>query len=390
MKNQTGCFLPLSALAVHPHGERKFCLTFNPPLSEKNVDFNLQRIETHKALLAGEWPEGCRFCKNAEARGVQSRRTRTWERKSASYGSEESFQMLKEQVTPFIRHLEITFSNLCNLSCAMCTSEFSSSWVKLDQEALDQGLSFREFTRPFQKVNRITKPVMDEVLKHVYEYDLIIIKGGEPTIEPLCLEFLKQIGQLRPKEGPYVFIQTNGTRNPSEWLPSLQGLKAEIGFSLDGWGKIGSWIRGINFEEVLNNFKVVHDNPLIEEVTIDFCLSLFNCFHLCDFFEEVILLKKQYPKFKKCPVFLWVQQHYGSPLVLDLEIRLKIRDKVALIFAREPELFVNHENLLKILESPRLPENSILQAKQWINYMNSVRGISLYDLQPELAEALNV
>jgi sulfatase maturation enzyme AslB (radical SAM superfamily) len=243
MINQTGCFLPLGALAVHPHGERKFCLTFNLPPGTEEKDFELQRIETHKALLAGEWPAGCRFCKNSEAKGIQSRRTRTWERKSARYGNKESFQMLKEQQVPYIRHLEITFSNLCNLSCAMCTSEFSSSWVKLDKEALRQGFSFREFTRPFHKVNRISESVMDEVLEHVYEYDLIIIKGGEPTIEPLCLEFLKRVGSLRPKDGPYVFIQTNGTRNPAEWLPSLQGLKAEIGFSLDGWGKVGSWIR---------------------------------------------------------------------------------------------------------------------------------------------------
>lgn len=388
MNDQKGCFLPLNAIAVHPHGERKFCLTSTLPSIKNSADFDAQRIKIHQELLSGEWPASCKSCKFKENQGIQSRRTRTWERKISRYGESESVEMLTQQEKPYIRHLEITFSNLCNITCAMCSSEFSSSWVKLDKKALDSGLSFREFTRPYQTVNRMSQETMDEVLSHASEFDLVIIKGGEPTIEPQCLEFLQKLGKLRRENSPLVFIQTNGTRDPSEWLPYTEGLKLEVGFSLDGWGKVGDWIRGTNFDQVLKNFRTVANHPSVQEITVDFTFSLYNCFHLPDFFENILLLKKETSKFKECAVFQWVQQYYASPLALTLESRMRVKERVSVIFNKDPALFLNYENLLKVLELPRLSESSIETARKWADFMNSTRGFSIFDLQPELHSAL--
>lgn len=388
MNNHKGCFLPLSALAVHPHGERKFCLSSSLPASKNKEEFDSQRMTIHQELLRGEWPLSCRSCKFKEDQNIQSRRTRTWERKISRYGKNEAIEMLHTQRKPYIRHLEVTFSNLCNITCAMCSSEFSSSWIKLDKKALELGLNFREFTEPYQTVNRISPETMNEILTHASEFDLVIIKGGEPTIEPLCLEFLQKLGKLRKENGPLVFIQTNGTRNPNEWLPYTKGLKLEVGFSLDGWGRVGDWIRGTDFDQVLKNFKTVANYPSVQEITVDFTFSLYNCFHLPEFFENILALKNETAKFKECAVFQWVQQFYASPLSLTLESRVKIKEQVSNIFNKDPALFLNYENLLKILELPRLPENSIDTARKWTDFMNESRGFSIYDLQPELVSAL--
>lgn len=388
MKEYKGCFLPLNAMAVHPHGERKFCLTSTQPASKNKDEFESQRLQVHKELLQGEWPSSCKSCQLKEDQNIQSRRTRTWERKIARYGEMDAVDILSKQDKPYIRHLEITFSNLCNITCAMCSSEFSSSWIKLDKKALDSGLDFREFTKPYHTVKRISDAVMDEVLEHAMEFDLVIIKGGEPTIEPLCLEFLQKLGKLRPANGPLVFIQTNGTRDPAEWLPYTEGLKLEVGFSLDGWGKTGDWIRGTDFNQVLKNFKTVAQYPSVQEITVDFTFSLYNCFHLPEFFEKMLELKHETPKFKECAVFQWVQQFYASPLTLSLEGRLRIKEQVALIFSKDPALFLNYENLLKVLELPRLPEAAVKSARQWTGFMNESRGFSIYDLHPELLQAL--
>lgn len=388
MDNHKGCFLPLNALAVHPHGEKKFCLTSTLPSIKNSEDFDSQRIKIHEELLNGEWPSSCKSCKFKEGQGIQSRRTRTWERKISRYGETESVEMLAKQEKPYIRHLEITFSNLCNITCAMCSSEFSSSWIKLDKKALDSGLSFRDFTRPYQTVNRMSQETMEQILTHASEFDLVIIKGGEPTIESLCLEFLQKLGNLRLENSPLVFIQTNGTRDPSEWLPYTEGLKLEVGFSLDGWGKVGDWIRGTDFDQVLKNFKTVANHPTVQEITIDFTFSLYNCFHLPEFFEKILALKNETPKFKECAVFQWVQQFYASPLSLTLESRMRVKEQVSLIFNKDPALFLNYENLLKVLELPRLPEASVDTARKWAGFMNESRGFSIYDLQPELVSAL--
>ena len=388
MTNHQGCFLPLNALAVHPHGDRKFCLTSTLPAIKMAEEFDAQRMSIHKDLLNDKWPASCKSCKFKENQNIQSRRTRTWERKISRYGESEAVEILNKQEKPYIRHLEITFSNLCNITCAMCSSEFSSSWIKLDKKALDSGLNFRDFTRPFQTVNRMTPQMMEEILSHASEFDLVIIKGGEPTIEPLCLEFLQKLGKLRPENGPLVFIQTNGTRDPAEWLPYTEGLKLEVGFSLDGWGKIGDWIRGTDFDQVLKNFKTVAMHPSVQEITVDFTFSLFNCFHLADFFEKMLELKRDTPKFRECAVFQWVQQFYASPLSLALESRLKVKDQVSAVFEKDPALFLNFENLLKVLELPRLSEAQIETARKWTHFMNDSRGFSIFDLQPELESAL--
>jgi pyruvate-formate lyase-activating enzyme len=390
MKEHKGCFLPLNALALHPHGERKFCLTSNLPSVKNTEEFDTQRMNIHKELLNNEWPSSCKSCKFKENQNIQSRRTRTWERKVSRYGEDEAVEMLYKQEKPYIRHLEITFSNLCNITCAMCSSEFSSSWLKLDKKALDSGLSFREFTRPYQSINRMSQEMMEEILSHASEFDLVIIKGGEPTIEPLCLEFLQKLGKLNLPNDPLVFIQTNGTRDPSEWLPYTKGLKLEVGFSLDGWGQVGDWIRGTDFNQVLKNFRTVAQYPSVQEVTVDFTFSLFNCFHLSDFFEKMLELKSEIPKLRECAVFQWVQQFYASPLSLTLESRLKVREQVSLIFDKDPSFFLNYENLLKVLELPRLPEASVETAKKWTKFMNESRGFSIFDLQPELISALEI
>lgn len=388
MDNHKGCFLPLNALAIHPHGEKKFCLTSTLPSMKNSNEFDSQRLKIHEELLNGEWPSSCKSCKFKENQGIQSRRTRTWERKTSRYGEAESVEMLAKQKKPYIRHLEITFSNLCNITCAMCSSEFSSSWIKLDKKALDSGLNFRDFTRPYQEVNRMSQETMEQILTHASEFDLVIIKGGEPTIEPLCLEFLQKLGNLRLENSPLVFIQTNGTRDPAEWLPYTEGLKLEVGFSLDGWGKVGDWIRGTDFDQVLTNFKTVANYPTVQEITIDFTFSLYNCFHLPEFFEKILALKNETPKFKECAVFQWVQQFYASPLSLTLESRMKVKEQVSLVFNKDPALFLNYENLLKVLELPRLPEDSVDTARKWADFMNKSRGFSIYDLQPELVSAL--
>lgn len=388
MKDHKGCFLPLNALAVHPHGAKKFCLTSSlPPVVDKE-EFESQRTEIHQQLLEGKWPQSCHSCKLKESKNIQSRRTRTWERKIARYGETQAVQILQDQNKSYIRHLEITFSNLCNITCAMCSSEFSSSWIKLDQKALDLGLNFRDFTRPYQTVNRLSKMRMEEILEHAAEFDLVIIKGGEPTIEPLCLEFLQRLGKLRPENGPLVFIQTNGTRNPLEWLPYTEGLKLEIGFSMDGLGEIGEWIRGTSFNQVLENFMIVARHPSVTEITVDFTFSLYNCFHLSDFFEKMLELKLQFPKFRECAVFQWVQQYYASPLALTLESRLKVREHLIQVFAKDPDFFLNYENLLKVLELPRLSAPLVETAKKWTDFMNETRGSSIYNLQPDIRCAL--
>jgi MoaA/NifB/PqqE/SkfB family radical SAM enzyme len=385
-----GCFLPLNAIAVHPQGFPHFCLTSTMKHEGGLKDFEAKRMEIHEALLRGEWPTTCLRCKNKEDRNLQSRRTRTWERKAAMYGMELAKNIVENESRATIRHLEISFSNVCNISCVMCSSEFSSSWIPLDKRAVEGGIQFRDFTTPFQKIHKINKELLDEIVEHLEDIDLIIIKGGEPTREPVCLEFLKKVASsTKKKSNLSVFLQSNGTRDPKEWMVGLEDLNFEVGFSIDGWNEVFRWIRGADFERVLNHFIEIQNKNSVKSVSIDFTLSAFNCFHLPEFFEELIELKKRSPKLLEVPVFQWVQQDYASPLNLRIEDRIRIADQLEPIMKKGGDLFLNSENLLRVLRQPRANESSIEKARTWYDYLKSIRGYAMKDWDQKIVESLN-
>ena len=381
-----GCFFPLHAIAVHPQGHPHFCLTSDLKTAGDLRELQTHRHAVHSEFKAGRWPASCRRCQKKEAAGQMSRRTQLWQRKTRLYNSVEAARLLTEQETLRVRHLEISFSNVCNLTCAMCSSEFSTSWARLDALAESEGLSFR--TRPYRRITKISPQLLEEILEHSADLDLIIVKGGEPTRDPLCLEFLVELQRRRRDAGPIVFIQTNGTRPPDEWLPQLKNLRLEIGFSLDGWSDVYDWIRGTSFATVLSHLHMVHATEHVQAVSIDFTLSLFNSFHLEEFFTRVLELKGELPKLRRCPVGQWMQQPYGSAQALNLRNRLQVVEKIRPLLTAHSQFFLNCENLLDVMTRPQLPMELVDQAERWYEFISRARGRSLERFDAQLRAAL--
>lgn len=304
------------------------------------------------------------------------------------YGEAFLSKLAQHQTQPALRHLEISFSNICNLQCAMCSSEFSSSWIADDGKALQAGLEFREFTRKFQSVRRVSPELLDSLLQRAHEIDLLIIKGGEPTRDPLCMDFLTRLARLRPENAPSIFLQTNGTRPPAEWLPSLAGLQLEIGFSVDGWGEHYEWIRGTSFDRMMEHLHYLDTQPQVKTLGIDFTLSVFNCLHFPEFLENVLRLKSSIKKLDNCSFFQWAQESYARPDNIELSIRESIAEKAGTLMSTDPEFFLNADNILKVLTLPHGNEAQRSKALRWMDYMNNLRGKSLFDLQPALRALL--
>lgn len=389
MRDHRGCFYPLNALAVHPQGAQKFCLTSSLEPTENPNEFQEQAMRIHEQLASGEWPESCRSCRTKEAKGLQSRRMKTWLRKLRIYDTKKFNQIQNEQNAPILRHLEISFSNICNLNCAMCSSEFSSSWIQDDAKAVAAGLEFRNFTGSYKAIQRFSKDKMEQLLAKSQELDLVIIKGGEPTRDPLCLEFLNHLSNISFQQTPIVFLQTNGTRHPKEWLPSTQkALHLEVGFSLDGWGPVYEWIRGTDFATVLNHFMILDESPEVKSLSVDFTLSAFNAFHFPEFLTRILELKRKMKKLEICPSFQWAQESYARVDNLLLKDRLLIRELVRPLFESEPLFFANYESILRVLEQEQVNQSVRHDALRWIDHMSNLRGRSLYDLQPQLKSSL--
>lgn len=381
-----GCFLPLNALSVHPRGFIHFCLSSMLAPERSLAALEPQRHAIHKEFADGRWPESCGPCKRKERQKIQSRRVYTWKRKRKLYGRD--LAAMSGRMESAIRHVDISFSNTCNLACAMCSSEFSSSWIKYDQQALEEGLYFREFVRGFHTPAKIQPELVADILARADDIDLILIKGGEPTKERLCLDFLRELAKREKK--PTVFVQSNGTTDPDLWLRGLDGLSLGLGISMDGWGQAYEWVRGARFDTVIENLRRLNHHPNVEHVTIDFTLSAFNVLHLPDFLKNVSRLRQEVPKLKECAVTQWAQEVYASPLALPAARRLEIAERVQPIFLENPDFFLDHAVLLEVLRRPALRAAEALTTWRWYGFLNKIRKCGLGDTAEELERLLSL
>ena len=212
------CAYPWNAATIRPNGDVLPCCRYNSSDTPNIViDSGDPRnsehwIELRKNMLEGKTIDGCKSCYKDEAAGLISMRE----------DSLNNFIPIKNETVPLTR-LEVSFSNLCNLACAHCSSYYSTKWWTEDVingRAEKIGIIENEFNVNYWDLSKLT--------------DLKII-GGEPMMEQK-----KFIALLKKLDLPNINIQicTNGTLLPDDELKILlESCKnVYLCVSLDGLG----------------------------------------------------------------------------------------------------------------------------------------------------------
>ena len=142
LKATSLCIHPWSHLAINPNGDVVPCCHqrgANPTIlgnvKEKTIDeiFNGDKMKKLRVdMLNGILPEDtCHKCVNYEKIGVKS--PRQWAfTQHYSPGVMDIIPTTQEDGTlpDFkIRYWDLRFSNICNMTCVMCTPQFSSRWT---------------------------------------------------------------------------------------------------------------------------------------------------------------------------------------------------------------------------------------------------------------------
>ena len=174
---------------------------------------------------------------------------------------------------------DLQLSNVCNLACTMCNSEYSSKWIKLEKQ-ID-----RDYLTGFNKQSnkKWNKDIINKVLKDINNRTLfnnvvISVKGGEPTVQPEISEF---IDTLKHKHHVHLHLVTNLQRWPIWFDTELNKFKSvHITVSLEGieqtyeYSRVhGSWkafddnVQKLNTLSKNNNIKWVF-GPLFTAHTI--------------------------------------------------------------------------------------------------------------------------
>jgi len=310
----------------------------------------------------------CHNCINRERQGFTSRRQRYNEN---NYACDDK-----------IRYLEITTSNICNQTCSTCRSLFSSKWKELDDEA-NKLFSFRS---PGRDTFRMPQSDIQKVIDVLDDLECLCIKGGEPFADKDNFEILKRLSEVNPECN--IIITSNLAKIPNIFMPVLKKFNnIEISASIDGVGDVYEWIRSSPFEQTVNTMEKLYAETGIT-VSIAVTMSLYNAYRLWDIVEYFVDCEYansiNFVKFIDGP-------YYNIADIIPVSERVNIvnafKNKIdslsdiqkSKVIADAIYNFPNANNSDKV---------NLEHTKQWIDYMNGVRNMNLYECIPELKKVL--
>lgn len=384
MKNNF-CFHPFSSLTINPHGLITPCCVKDYRLGDIATAgdigsiFNSQRVkELRKNFTNQGCPEICKSCFEKEAKGVVSRRQ--------SYNQKRSINKSKIE----LQHLDISFGNICNQTCVMCSSQFSSAWFNYDKQVVEQGMEFRNYNLTFTAVKRMNRKFIDSILHHGQCLKEVEIKGGEPLCDPQCIYFLEQLAKVNSQ--CTVSIVTNLSIVSDEFIKALSKIKrVSLRVSIDGIGDVYRWIRGGNdfsYNDIEKNIlRLANIKSVQKNILIGFCTLPYNLWNITDLIKRLSDLNKRIDKnivldFKN----ICVSPEYLNVNLIPKEIRVKIAN--ALATYRSEIKMIWFDNLISYLIKQETCNDEKIKDEfiQWTDYCNEIRKMDIYKLVPQLVK----
>lgn len=247
------CIAPFVSMSLMPNGYYRPCCLYKPlPYKDEKFKkysildtFNSdENLNLRKKFLNGEYVENCSACHKYENEGNWSLRKQL----NAEWNSE------KYILNPEIKYLEFSLSNICNLKCIMCSSDYSNRF------------------KGYREINNF------DVFKDLNfdQIDEIVLSGGEPFAEKRLLSILEKINK-----NTKLNINTNCTIFPDEQI--LFELKkfdnVNIKVSFDATDETVVLIRrGLNYENFLKTLDKWKKNNFF--ISFQLVYQIMNCLDL--------------------------------------------------------------------------------------------------------------
>ncbi|HRO67332.1 MAG TPA: SPASM domain-containing protein, partial [Pseudobdellovibrionaceae bacterium] len=194
------CLYPFSSLMISPDGSVRLCSSSLDVMGDltgssvRDVWRGVRLRDVRETMSEGRWPRACRGCERSEEIGLPSKRRKFLESRNKVWGSSVCASALSAEIPP-VMHLDLSFSNLCNLSCVTCSGYYSTGWTEKEAKARGEGLLYQE-SKGVSGVKRLPPDRIDELLRDfVPQLRTLLIKGGEPLVDPECLRFLEGLAK---------------------------------------------------------------------------------------------------------------------------------------------------------------------------------------------------
>lgn len=346
------CTFPWTGMTIDPQGQINVCCTYRNKRGEPLG--NISDVEDLEEFFLGDSYTKLRadfkdgFRKNPKCASC-------WK----SYGTTVAHSSLPFKKFEGLQYLEITTSNVCNQSCATCSSYASSQWIKLNP-------IFNITDQP-TKAWSISDKDFDKILKIIPTLKMVHIKGGEPFADMKNLKIIKAVRETNPR--CKIQICSNFQMIPEAFIKELKHCKrVHASASVDAIGKRFDWIRGGDFKQVEYNidnfFGRTGSKPVIAP-----CVSIYNIHHLREIYDWA-QTKKSVKFYEISNIVKWPMYHCAGNILTQEEIDKTISDQ----FDDIKHEF-NVDALYNIKAQPSISQRN--QLKSFNDTMNKVRGFSL-------------
>ena len=196
------CVLPWTGFELEPNGKIKNCIISQDKLGHSHKDDIESIIKNNplrKKMLKGEYPSNCNGCYLQEKHrknDFESISSRLYYAKNL--GTKIKPELLDRDDSFELKHVDLRWSNSCNLACVYCCPEYSSKW------ALELG---EKIEKDRESIEKVKKYVYDRIenLENVY------LAGGEPLLMKENKEFLDRLYEKNPNATVRVNTNLNKT-----------------------------------------------------------------------------------------------------------------------------------------------------------------------------------
>lgn len=336
----------------------------NNPSELHNTEYKKQR---RLEMLTGVRCDECAYCWTVEdTRDKDVYSDRVY--KSVIY-SDEDIKKISEiamsDVDP--KTLEISFDNLCNLSCSYCNAEFSSTWAsdikdngKYPSMNTSGGMTYHNdgsLAAPYGIKNE-NNPYIEAFFQWFHSslknnLEELRITGGEPTRSPSFWKLLDECQDVNFKFA----VNSNMIMDEDRLVKFVESTKKFDTFDLytscEGTGEHAEFVRsGLNYSLWKKNLWYFAKNAKYKSIHIMCTLSALSIWTLTEFMDEIIEMRVQLQKMQFYMSFNILRYPSFQNLnILPLEIKLELSKKINLWLKNAQHLTESEINQIERLET---------------------------------------
>jgi radical SAM protein with 4Fe4S-binding SPASM domain len=210
--NSNFCIRPFNSTVISTDGSLSPCCrikrkNFNIKTSTIAEYWNNKYIsQLRKKFLNNERPKECESCWNEENNKFESHRLKSnFEYKAIFKNNyEKNLKLIKKNNLSYPEDIEFSITNICNLSCQMCSGKYSSKLLIENNH-----LNLENLKQDNYNFNDKMDKEIQEILKH--DLELLNLRGGEPLVNKNIINLIEKLTVMNKAKNMTLHITTNGT-----------------------------------------------------------------------------------------------------------------------------------------------------------------------------------